>query len=73
MYALLNFHENKCSRLLLAHLKLMSTIRNPKSIYKESEIYDVYLSLLSNKNAEIQKAAFDCLLMYKQKHIMPYK
>lgn len=51
----------------------MSTIRNPKSIYKESEVYDVYLSLLSNKNSEIQKAAFDCLLTYKQKYITPYK
>jgi len=60
-------------RLLLSHLKLMSTIRNPKGIYKESEVFDVYLSLLSNKNAEIQKAAFDCLLTYKQKHVTPYK
>jgi len=51
----------------------MSTIRNPKGIYKESEVFDIYLSLLSNKNAEIQKAAFDCLLMYKQKHVTPYK
>lgn len=60
-------------RLLLAHLKLMSTVRNPKGIYKESEVYDVYISLLSNKNAEIQKASFDCLLTYKQKHVTPYK
>jgi len=60
-------------RLLLSHLKLMSTIRNPKGTYKESEVFDVYLSLLSNKNAEIQKAAFDCLLTYKQKHVTPYK
>lgn len=51
----------------------MSTIRNPKGIYKESEVYDVYLSLLSSKNAEIQKSAFDCLLTYKQKHVTPYK
>lgn len=61
------------SRLLLAHLNLMSTISNPKSIYKESEVYDVYLSLLSNKNADVQKAAFDCLLTYKQKYVTPYK
>lgn len=51
----------------------MSTIRNPKSIYKESEVFDVYLSLLSSKNAEIQKAALDCLLTYKHKHVVPYK
>lgn len=57
----------------MAHLKLMSTIHNPKGIYKESEVFDVYLVLLSNKNAEIQKAAFDCLLTYKQKHVTPYK
>lgn len=57
----------------MAHLKLMSTIRNPKGMYNESEVFDVYLSLLSNKNAEIQKAAFDCLLTYKQKHVTPYK
>ncbi|XP_050524775.1 small subunit processome component 20 homolog [Daktulosphaira vitifoliae] len=66
-------NKKSLTKLLLAHLKLMSTIRNPKSIYKDSEIYDVYLSLLTNKNAEIQKAAFDCLLMYKQTHIVPYK
>jgi len=51
----------------------MSTFRNPKNIYKESEVYDIYLSLLSNKNEEIQKAALDCLLTYKQKHVIPYK
>ncbi|XP_001952794.2 small subunit processome component 20 homolog [Acyrthosiphon pisum] len=69
-----SFSSNKSlTKLLLSHLKLMSTIRNPKGIYKESEVFDVYLSLLSNKNAEIQKAAFDCLLTYKQKHVTPYK
>lgn len=57
----------------MAHLKLMSTIRNPKGIYKESEVYDVYLSLLSSKNAEIQKSALDCLLTYKQKYVTPYR
>ncbi|XP_050435060.1 small subunit processome component 20 homolog [Adelges cooleyi] len=65
--------KKSLTKLLLAYLKLMSTIRSPKSLFKESEIYDVYLSLLANKNAEIQKASFDCLLMYKQKHIVPYK
>lgn len=51
----------------------MSTISNPKSMYKESEVYDVYLNLLSNKNEEVQKAAFDCFLTYKQKYVAPYK
>ncbi|KAH1010705.1 small subunit processome component 20 homolog [Dendroctonus ponderosae] len=58
---------------LLNKLSVLSKIRSPKSMYRESDLYQLYFELLRHRNADIQKAALDCLMTYKFKYLMPYK
>lgn len=60
-------------KLLLAQMQIFSKVVNPKSLYRETEMSKIYLDLLSSKNAEIQKAALNCLFAYKHKYLIPYK
>ncbi|XP_054276631.1 small subunit processome component 20 homolog [Macrosteles quadrilineatus] len=61
------------SKSLLAHLTVFSKLRNPRSMFKEPELYKTYLDFLSHKNPDVQKAALDCIMTYKFKYLTPYK
>ncbi|XP_015126374.1 small subunit processome component 20 homolog [Diachasma alloeum] len=60
-------------KLLLSQLSLFSKAHNPRMMYRESEMYQIYLDLLTSKSVELQKAVLDCLSSYKHKSLMPYK
>ncbi|CAD6242799.1 GSCOCG00009582001-RA-CDS, partial [Cotesia congregata] len=60
-------------KLLLAQLKLFSQMHNPRSLYREREMYDIYMDLLKSKSMELQKAVLDCVFTYKQRELLPYK
>lgn len=59
-------------RTLLAYLQLFSKFRNPRTIFREPEINQVYYELLSHKHPDVQKAALECILTYKHKFLVPY-
>ncbi|XP_017786283.1 PREDICTED: small subunit processome component 20 homolog [Nicrophorus vespilloides] len=61
------------TQTLQQYLEVFSKVRNPRSLYKETELYHLYLDLLSHKDSKIQRAALDCLLTYKFKYLLPYK
>lgn len=42
-------------------------------MYRELDLYQLYFELLRHRNADIQKAALDCLMTYKFKYLIPYK
>ncbi|THD18535.1 hypothetical protein D915_010516 [Fasciola hepatica] len=52
-------------RWLQVALELFSKFHNIKSIYQESEFRSLMYDLLSNPRPSVQKAAFRCLLAYK--------
>ncbi|XP_015598459.1 small subunit processome component 20 homolog [Cephus cinctus] len=60
-------------KYLLAQMEIFSKISNPKTLYREAEVYKIYLDLLSSKNPQVQKAALNCLMTYKHKYLQPYK
>ncbi|XP_057326946.1 small subunit processome component 20 homolog [Microplitis mediator] len=60
-------------KLLLAQLKLFSKMHNPKYLYREQEMYRIYMDLLLSKNMELQKAILDCIFTYKLSELIPYK
>ncbi|XP_014218857.1 small subunit processome component 20 homolog [Copidosoma floridanum] len=60
-------------KFLLAMLKVFGKFTNPLSLYRESEVVQIYLDLLSSKNSEIQKAALGCLYTYKYNYLLPYR
>ncbi|XP_060746083.1 small subunit processome component 20 homolog [Tachysurus vachellii] len=61
------------AKQLLAHLKVFSKFTNPKALYMEPELKELYTQLLCHKDQQIQKAALDCLITYKDPNILPYK
>nr|XP_034172664.1 small subunit processome component 20 homolog [Osmia lignaria] len=66
--------KNNCKiKLLIAQLEVFEKIANPRSLYREAEIQRIYLDLLSSRNPDIQRGAFNCLLTYKYKYLLPYK
>ncbi|KAK2893002.1 hypothetical protein Q8A67_012990 [Cirrhinus molitorella] len=58
---------------LIAHLKVFSQFTNPRVLYMEPKLSELYTQLLCHKDQQIQKIALDCLMTYKDPNILPYK
>ncbi|XP_073694690.1 small subunit processome component 20 homolog [Garra rufa] len=58
---------------LIAYLKVFSKFNNPKALYMEPKLRELYTQLLCHKDQQIQKIALDCLMTYKDPNILPYK
>ncbi|KAH3904834.1 hypothetical protein HBI56_226880 [Parastagonospora nodorum] len=56
-----------------AMLSLFSKFNNPKVLYRSDEVREALLTLLGNGDLEIQKAALQALLTWKDPAISPYK
>ncbi|XP_051544163.1 small subunit processome component 20 homolog [Myxocyprinus asiaticus] len=61
------------AKQLFAHLKVFSKFTNPKALYLEPSLNELYTQLLCHKDQLIQKIALDCLMAYKDPNILPYK
>ncbi|KAL2102527.1 hypothetical protein ACEWY4_001695 [Coilia grayii] len=61
------------ARQLIAHLKVFSKFTNPRALYLEPSLHELYTKLLCHKDQQIQKMALECLLTYKDPAILPYK
>ncbi|KAL0099682.1 hypothetical protein PUN28_019823 [Cardiocondyla obscurior] len=60
-------------KLLLAQMEIFNKVQNPKMMHREAELQQIYLDMISSRNADVQKAALNCLLAYKYKYLLPYK
>ncbi|XP_011180810.2 small subunit processome component 20 homolog [Zeugodacus cucurbitae] len=58
---------------LQSKLGVFAAQTNPRSIYREPELYALYMDLLAGPNAQLQRAALDCILRYKSKSLTPHK
>ena len=56
-----------------AMLSLFAKFGNPKVLYRSEEVRSALLALLANGDLEIQKAALQALLTWKDPGITPYK
>jgi U3 small nucleolar RNA-associated protein 20 len=56
-----------------AMLSVFSKFNNPKVLFRSSEVREALLSLLSNGDVEIQKAALQALLTWKDRAVIPYQ
>ncbi|XP_048213322.1 small subunit processome component 20 homolog [Perognathus longimembris pacificus] len=61
------------AKQLIAHLQVFSKFSNPRSLYLESKLYELYLQLLLHQDQTVQKIALDCILTYRHPHILPYR
>ncbi|KAJ8117189.1 hypothetical protein OPT61_g1567 [Boeremia exigua] len=56
-----------------AMLSVFSKFNNPKVLYRSDDVHDALLMLLSNGDVEIQKAALQALLTWKDRSVTPYQ
>ncbi|XP_070785368.1 small subunit processome component 20 homolog isoform X2 [Enoplosus armatus] len=61
------------AKQLIAHLKVFAKFTNPRSLYLESSLSDLYNQLLCHQDQQIQRVALECVLSYKDPNIVPYK
>ncbi|KAM4569832.1 small subunit processome component 20 homolog [Odontesthes bonariensis] len=61
------------AKQLMAHLKLFAKFTNPRALYLESSLSELYHQLLCHQDQQIQRVALECVLTYKDPNIAPYK
>ncbi|KAF7667571.1 hypothetical protein LDENG_00057170 [Lucifuga dentata] len=61
------------AKQLVAHLKVFGKFTNPRSLYLEGSMRDLYNQLLCHQDQQIQRAALECIITYKDASILPYK
>ncbi|KAI8489054.1 U3 snoRNP protein [Branchiostoma belcheri] len=60
------------SRSLVVHLTLFSKFKNPKSLYLELKLKELYLEMLKHREQDVQRSALACLMTYKAPYLTPY-
>uniref|UniRef100_A0A8C2VK88 UTP20 small subunit processome component n=1 Tax=Chinchilla lanigera TaxID=34839 RepID=A0A8C2VK88_CHILA len=61
------------AKQLIAHLQVFSKFSNPRALYLESKLYELYLQLLLHQDQTVQKVTLDCIMTYRHPHILPYR
>uniref|UniRef100_A0A8C8SVZ5 UTP20 small subunit processome component n=1 Tax=Pelusios castaneus TaxID=367368 RepID=A0A8C8SVZ5_9SAUR len=61
------------AKQLIAHLQVFSKFSNPRALYLEPKLNELYNQLLSHQDQNVQKVALDCIMAYKHPHLLPYK
>ncbi|XP_006888591.1 PREDICTED: small subunit processome component 20 homolog [Elephantulus edwardii] len=61
------------AKQLIAHLQVFAKFSNPRALYLESKLYELYLQLLLHQDQTVQKISLDCIMTYKHPHILPYR
>uniref|UniRef100_A0A3B5AP45 UTP20 small subunit processome component n=1 Tax=Stegastes partitus TaxID=144197 RepID=A0A3B5AP45_9TELE len=61
------------AKQLITHLKVFAKFTNPRALYLEGSLSELYNQLLCHQDQQIQRVALECLLTYKDPNIVPYK
>ncbi|CAB1444416.1 unnamed protein product [Pleuronectes platessa] len=61
------------SKQLIVHLRVFAKFTNPRSLYLEASLSELYNQLLCHQDQQIQGVALECVLTYKDPNIVPYK
>ncbi|XP_028307568.1 small subunit processome component 20 homolog [Gouania willdenowi] len=61
------------AKQLIAHLQVFTKFTNPRALYMESSLYELYQQLLCHQDQQIQRVALECVFSYKDPNIVPYK
>lgn len=60
-------------RSFLPMMTVFTKLVNPKQLYREKDMCQLYMNLLYHWNSNVQKIALDCLMAYKHSYLVPYK
>ncbi|XP_040885804.1 small subunit processome component 20 homolog [Toxotes jaculatrix] len=61
------------AKQLIAHLKVFAKFTNPRALYLEGSLSELYNQLLCHQDQQIQRVALECVLTYKDPNIVPYR
>ncbi|XP_024150464.1 small subunit processome component 20 homolog [Oryzias melastigma] len=61
------------AKQLITHLKVFAKFTNPRALYLESSLSQLYHQLLCHQDQQIQRVALECVLTYKDPNLLPYK
>nr|XP_056703398.1 small subunit processome component 20 homolog [Euleptes europaea] len=61
------------TKQLKAHLEVFAKFSNPRALYLEPKLNELYTQLLSHQDQNVQKIALDCIMTYKHPHLLPYR
>ncbi|XP_071357681.1 small subunit processome component 20 homolog isoform X2 [Trachinotus anak] len=61
------------AKQLIAHLKVFAKFTNPRALYLEGSLSELYNQLLCHQDQQIQRVALECVHTYKDPNIVPYK
>ncbi|XP_031599328.1 small subunit processome component 20 homolog [Oreochromis aureus] len=61
------------AKQLIAHLKVFAKFTNPRALYLESSLHELYNQLLTHQDQQIQQVTLECVITYKDPNIVPYK
>ncbi|XP_060633217.2 small subunit processome component 20 homolog [Anolis sagrei] len=61
------------AKQLIAHLQVFAQFSNPRALYLEPQLKEIYIQLLSHQDQNVQKVALDCIMTYKHPHLLPYR
>uniref|UniRef100_A0A670XP62 UTP20 small subunit processome component n=1 Tax=Pseudonaja textilis TaxID=8673 RepID=A0A670XP62_PSETE len=61
------------TKQLISHLQVFTQFSNPRALYLEPKLNDIYVQLLTHQDQNVQKVALDCIMTYKHPHLLPYK
>ncbi|XP_071756588.2 small subunit processome component 20 homolog isoform X1 [Centroberyx gerrardi] len=65
--------KRAAAKQLITHLKLFAKFTNPRALYLEGSLSELYNQLLCHQDQQIQRAVLECVLTYKDPNILPYK
>ncbi|XP_053694515.1 small subunit processome component 20 homolog [Sabethes cyaneus] len=60
-------------KILIAYLNIFSNVRDPRTIFKARQLYEIFLELLCHRSSEVQRLALSCIFTYDNPAFMPYK
>lgn len=66
-------YTSSAFRSFLPMMSVFTKLVNPKQLYREKDMCQLYMNLLSHWNSSVQKIALDCLMAYKHSYLVPYK
>uniref|UniRef100_A0A914DM99 U3 small nucleolar RNA-associated protein 20 N-terminal domain-containing protein n=2 Tax=Acrobeloides nanus TaxID=290746 RepID=A0A914DM99_9BILA len=67
------YGRKRTSKALQLLLNVFAQFSSAKSVFRESEIREIYEELLLSSEPELQKAALNCVFSYRFKFLTPYR
>ncbi len=60
-------------KTLFSFLSVFSKFKNPKALFREPELLELYLNMLSSPDSQVQKHSLNCIFTYNHSYLSLYR